>query len=54
MPLPASAEGVLGWDVVGDMELLANDPFRGRERGCDVSFSQEDRRAALLDWAADD
>lgn len=26
--VPASAEGVLGWDVVGDMELLANDSFR--------------------------
>lgn len=26
---PASTAGVLGWDVVGDMELLANEPFLG-------------------------
>lgn len=29
-PPPASADGVLGCDPVGDMELLANDPLRGR------------------------
>jgi hypothetical protein len=28
-PLPVSADGVLGWDVVGDIELPANDPFLG-------------------------
>lgn len=26
--VPGSAAGVLGWEVVGDMELLANDSFR--------------------------
>lgn len=31
--VPDSAEGVLGWDVVGDMVLLANEPFRGWPRG---------------------
>jgi hypothetical protein len=28
-PALASAEGVVGCEVVGDMELLANEPFRG-------------------------
>ena len=51
-PTPASAEGVLGCDVVGDMELLAKEPLRGRGSGCeDVSLSHEDRRAGL--WACD-
>jgi hypothetical protein len=27
--VPDSADGVLGWEVVGDIELLAKDPFRG-------------------------
>jgi hypothetical protein len=27
--VPDSAEGVLGCEVVGDIELLANEPFRG-------------------------
>ena len=27
--VPDSADGVLGCEVVGDMELLANEPFRG-------------------------
>jgi hypothetical protein len=46
-------EGVLGWDVVGDMELLAKDPFRGRLRGADVSFSQEARRTGFTGCARD-
>ena len=25
---PGSPEGVVGWEVVGDIELLAKDPFR--------------------------
>jgi hypothetical protein len=27
--VPDSAEGVLGWDAVGDIVLEANDPFLG-------------------------
>ncbi len=46
--LPLSADGVLGCDPVGDIELLANEPLRGRGRGCEVvSLSQEDRRTGL-------
>lgn len=45
---PDSAEGVGGREVVGDMELLANDPFLGRAAGtCDVSLSQDARRTGL-------
>jgi hypothetical protein len=44
VPAPDSADGVLGCDVVGDIELLANDPLRGRLIGCDVSLSQDARR----------
>ncbi len=47
---PDSADGVLGCDVVGDMELLANDPFRGRGTDCVVSFNQDARRAGLCGW----
>lgn len=32
-PAVVSAEGVLGCDAVGDMELLAKEPFRGRLNG---------------------
>lgn len=46
-PATVSPEGVLGCDAVGDMELLANEPFRGRPKGCDVSFSHEERRTGL-------
>jgi hypothetical protein len=49
---PDSAEGVLGCDVVGDMELLANDPFRGRGGGCVVSFSHEARRTGFCGCAS--
>jgi hypothetical protein len=45
--VPASAEGVVGFEPVGDMEPLANDPFRGRAGGCDVSLSQDGRRVAF-------
>jgi hypothetical protein len=36
-----SAEGVLGCDVVGDIELEANEPFRGGGPDWVVSFNQE-------------
>ena len=32
-PTPESTAGVLGWEVVGDMEVLANDSFRWRGGG---------------------
>lgn len=32
-PAVVSAEGVLGCDAVGDIELLAKEPFRGRLNG---------------------
>jgi hypothetical protein len=32
-PAPVSTEGVLGLEPVGDMELLAKEPFRGRLKG---------------------
>jgi hypothetical protein len=38
---------VLGLDPVGDMVLLANDPFRGRATGWDVSLSHDERRTGL-------
>ena len=45
---PASPEGVVGFELVGDIEPLAKDPLRGRARGdCDVSLSQEGRRAGF-------
>lgn len=50
--VPVSAEGVLGCDVVGDIELLANEPLRGWLRGCVVSLSQEARRTGLCAAAA--
>lgn len=46
-PPVASVEGVPGCEVVGDMELLANEPFLGRGTCCDVSFSHEARRTGL-------
>lgn len=46
-PAVVSAEGVLGCDAVGDMELLAKEPLRGRLNGWEVSFSQEDRRTGF-------
>jgi hypothetical protein len=44
---PASTEGVPGFEVVGDMELLAKEPFRGRGTCWDVSLSHEARRTGL-------
>jgi hypothetical protein len=44
---PDSAEGVLGCEAVGDMELLANDPFLGRIPAGDVSVNQEVRRTGF-------
>lgn len=52
VPAPVSADGVLGCDAVGDMELLANDPLRGRPSDCDVSFNHEGRRTGLGGCAA--
>lgn len=46
-PAPASADGVLGCEAVGDIELLANDPLRGRPRVCEVSFSHEGLRTGF-------
>lgn len=50
---PASTEGVLGWEAVGDMELLANDSFR-RYPTWDGSFNHELRRGGFwrdeMDW----
>jgi hypothetical protein len=43
---------VLGWEAVGDMEPLANEPFRGRLNDWEVSFSQEDRLIGLCGCAA--
>lgn len=47
-PAVVSPEGVLGCDAVGDIELLANEPLRGRVNGWEVSFNQEDRRTGLV------
>ena len=49
---PASTDGVLGWEAVGDIELLANDPFLGCGGGCccDVSFNHDARRTGLGGW----
>jgi hypothetical protein len=44
---PDSAEGVVGWEVVGDMELLAKEFFRGWVSGWVVSLSQEARRTGF-------
>lgn len=44
---PVSSDGVLGWVVVGDMEALANDSFRGRTMVWLVSFNHEARRTGL-------
>lgn len=46
-PAFVSPDGVLGCEAVGDIELLANEPFRGRLKGCEVSFSHEDRLTGL-------
>lgn len=46
-PPVASAEGVPGWEVVGDLELLAKEPFLGRGTCCDMSFSHEARRTGF-------
>jgi hypothetical protein len=51
---PASPEGVVGCEVVGDIELLAKDPFLWFWRamgGCDVSFNQDARRTGFGGWA---
>ncbi len=43
-----SAEGVEGCEAVGDeTALLAKEPCRGRGKGCDVSFNQDDLRTGL-------
>jgi hypothetical protein len=42
-----SADGVLGCDVVGDIELDAKDPFRGGALDCVVSFNQEALRVGF-------
>lgn len=42
-PAVLSADGVVGCEAVGDIEVLANEPFRGRARGCEVSLSQDER-----------
>jgi hypothetical protein len=47
-PALVSAEGVLGWEVVGDIELLAKEPLRGRLKDCEVSLSHDDRRTGLV------
>ena len=49
LPVPHAAEsmdGVLGWDVVGDIVLEANDPLRGCG-SCEVVSNQEARRDGL-------
>lgn len=50
-PAPVSAEGVLGLDPVGDIELLAKDSLRGRLMGWDVSLSHDDRRTGFCGGA---
>jgi hypothetical protein len=45
--VPDSADGVVGWDAVGDIVLLANEPFRGCPNGCVVSFNHEARRVGF-------
>jgi hypothetical protein len=52
VPGPVSPDGVVGCDAVGDIEPLAIDPLRGRAKGADVSFSQDDRRVGLAGCAA--
>jgi hypothetical protein len=53
-PQPAEATestgGVVGWEAVGDIELLAKEPFRGLARGDEVSFSHEARRTGRGGW----
>lgn len=45
---PSSADGVVGCEVVGDMELLAKELFLGCANGAwDVSLSQDARRTGL-------
>jgi hypothetical protein len=46
-PLPGSPDGVVGFDVVGESELVGRDAFRGLAKECEVSFSHDDRRAGL-------
>lgn len=49
---PVSVDGVVGWDAVGDIVLLAKEPLRGCVKGWVVSFSQEARRTGLWGVAA--
>ena len=43
-----SAAGVLGWEAVGDMVLLAKEPLRGcGSVVCDVLFNHEARRTGF-------
>lgn len=46
-PPVLSADGVPGCEVVGDIELLANEPFLGRGICCEVSCSHDARRTGL-------
>lgn len=47
-PAPASVAGVLGCEAVGDMELLANDPFLGwGSVTWVVSFNHDARRTGF-------
>lgn len=43
----ASADGVVGCEAVGDIELLAKDALRGATNGCVMSFNQDERRAGF-------
>lgn len=52
-PALTSADGVLGCEVVGDMEPLAKEPLRGRGIDCDMSFNHEDRRTGLCGRAVE-
>ena len=47
MPTADSADGVVGCDVVGDIELLANEPLRGGAVACEVSVNQDARRTGF-------
>lgn len=44
---PESAEGVFGWEVVGDMDAPTNEPLRVCMLICVVSFNQDARRAGF-------
>ena len=50
--VPDSAEGVLGCEVVGDIELDAKEPFRGWAPDCVVSFNQDALLVGFWGWTA--